>query len=54
MPVNSRRPSMVPVKAAWPDWLDEAKLTGEEVGVYAHDSDAASGNKGASLFFGPS
>ena len=54
MPVNSRRPSMVPVKATWPDWFDEAKLTGEEVGVYAHDSDAASGNKGASLFFGPS
>ena len=45
---------MVPVKDTWPDWLDDAKLTGEEVGVYEHDSDAASGNKGIShstLFF---
>eukprot|EP00729_Bicosta_minor_P010757 gene10757-31660_t len=31
---------------AWPKWLEDAKLVGEDLGVYARDSSADSGTKG--------
>ena len=36
----------ISMPVAWPKWLEDAKLVGEDLGVYARDSSADSGTKG--------